>query len=642
MRGRAVAAGVIVTLIVGAVAGGAWWWWDREHTRDAAARAVIAAYAAGYTARDLRKVPFVDATAAAGFTTTFAGMGAATVSATPGPVTRTETRAESEVAVTWTLPDRTLWRYTVTVHVVDRPDGSWAVGDPDHGSLWSRDLGPHDTVSLRKVEGARGNLLDTNGDPLMPEGDVYPVQIDPGRATVATVRSLERLVGVPAGSLVAKLRAAQKAGSQAPIPVINYRQSDFDRLRSRLDALTGVIYPRTTQPLAVTRTFGQPLLGTFGPVTAEIVKDSNGRYAAGDRAGLSGLQLQYDATLAGSAAYTVVSSTGAVLHTAQPTDGQDVRTTLDPGVQTAAEDALTGAGAVPAALVAIDVPSGGVLAVANSPTSGFDRALTGQYAPGSAFKIATTYAYLTDGVTTPSSSVACPPTVVVDGKSFRNYEGESLGTPTFADDFAQSCNTAFIGLSGSLAPSQLTTAARALGVGGGWGSTLGVDGTFAGSVPPANGATDQAAAAIGQGRVEVSPVALADLAASVARGSSLPPTLVLPPTQDTGAGGPGPSATASPSPTATPLDPSAVGQLRTLMRGVVTGGTGSALQGTPGGPVFGKTGTAEFGTATPPQTHAWFIGYQGSVAFAVLVEEGASGGSVAAPIAKAFLTALAH
>ena len=76
------------------------------------------------------------------------------------------------------------------------------------------------------------------------------------------------------------------------------------------------------------------------------------------------------------------------------------------------------------------------------------------------------------------------------------------------------------------------------------------------------------------------------------------------------------------------------------MRLVVTEGTGQVLKSTPGAPVYGKTGTAEYGADTPPKTHAWFAGWQGDVAFCVLVEDGASGGSVAAPIAKAFLTAL--
>ena len=87
-----------------------------------------------------------------------------------------------------------------------------------------------------------------------------------------------------------------------------------------------------------------------------------------------------------------------------------------------------------------------------------------------------------------------------------------------------------------------------------------------------------------------------------------------------------------PSPTQPALD-----QTRALMRSVVTEGSGTALQGAPGGDVFGKTGTAEYGTEVPPKTRAWFVGYQGDLAFAVLVEDGRSGGSVAAPIAKSFL-----
>jgi len=55
---------------------------------------------------------------------------------------------------------------------------------------------------------------------------------------------------------------------------------------------------------------------------------------------------------------------------------------------------------------------------------------------------------------------------------------------------------------------------------------------------------------------------------------------------------------------------------------------------------FGKTGTAEFGTDNPPKTHAWFVGYRGHVAFAVLVEGGGVGGEVAAPIAATFLRLL--
>ena len=84
----------------------------------------------------------------------------------------------------------------------------------------------------------------------------------------------------------------------------------------------------------------------------------------------------------------------------------------------------------------------------------------------------------------------------------------------------------------------------------------------------------------------------------------------------------------------------AVATLRSLMREVVTGGTGTALRGVPGGPVAGKTGTAEYGGGDPPRTHAWFTGFQEDLAFAVVVEDGGFGARTAAPVTADFLRRL--
>jgi cell division protein FtsI/penicillin-binding protein 2 len=278
-------------------------------------------------------------------------------------------------------------------------------------------------------------------------------------------------------------------------------------------------------------------------------------------------------------------------------------------------------------LVAVDVKSGDLLAVANSPELGFNRALVGQYQPGSTLKVATTYALLGKGLS-PSTRVPCPPKVTVDGLTVKNYEGETFGDVPFTTDFAQSCNTAFVGLSTGMADADVHDAARALGVGAGWEKHLGVANAFGGSVPVAASKTEKAATAFGQGRTLASPAAMAVMAGSVARGSYVEPALITSPAV--------PGADRTPK----PLQAKATGELRTLMREVVTSGTGSVLKGVPGGPVSGKTGTAEHGSKTPPETRAWFVGWQGDVAFAVLVEEGRSGGTVAAPLAKAFLADL--
>ena len=79
-----------------------------------------------------------------------------------------------------------------------------------------------------------------------------------------------------------------------------------------------------------------------------------------------------------------------------------------------------------------------------------------------------------------------------------------------------------------------------------------------------------------------------------------------------------------------------------MMRQVVLSGTATALADR--GEVYGKTGTAEFGSKTPPDSHGWFVGYriggtQGDIAFAVLVEAGQSS-SVAVAVTDAFLDTL--
>jgi cell division protein FtsI/penicillin-binding protein 2 len=147
-------------------------------------------------------------------------------------------------------------------------------------------------------------------------------------------------------------------------------------------------------------------------------------------------------------------------------------------------------------------------------------------------------------------------------------------------------------------------------------------------VPADSTGTTKAANAIGQGQVLMSPAQLALVAAGVAGGTPAVPVEVV------GAEPAGP----------TPAGPDAavLEALRPMMREVVLSGTARGLADR--GEVYGKTGTAEFGTSTPPDAHGWFVGYQlagpqGDVAFAVLVEGGQSS-SVAVAVTDAFLGGL--
>jgi cell division protein FtsI/penicillin-binding protein 2 len=145
-------------------------------------------------------------------------------------------------------------------------------------------------------------------------------------------------------------------------------------------------------------------------VTAETIKNGKARYVAGDYAGLSGLQGQYNEVLGGTSGFTVTSSDkpNAPLVDKPAVDGKPITLTLDTKTQKAAEAALVGTGTVPSALVAVDVATGDLLAVASSPEAGMNRALLSAYAPGSTLKVATTYSLLTKGVS-PTTPVLCPP-----------------------------------------------------------------------------------------------------------------------------------------------------------------------------------------------------------------------------------------
>ena len=624
-----VVAGVVA---VSAAAGGFVYLQHREQARlDAAAQTSADRFASAWSSRDVKALPYAGRTAdqvAASFKSTTAGLGKAPVKVTVTSLTRDGDKATGKLSVGWTVADGQTWTYSLPVNLARNDKGAWAVVAKDSASMWAPGVSAKAKLVAARTWGKRGDVLDRKGAPILSVSTVHDVTIDPARASAATVAALATLVGEPAGPLVARFNAAKAAGSNAAIPVISLREADFAAKRAALDALVGVVYPSRQQPLAISSTFARPLLGSFGPVTGEIVKKSGGRYVAGDYAGLSGLQGQYDKQLGGTPGVKVIASDkpATPLFEKPAVAGTPMTLTLDPKVQSAAEAALASTGAVPSALVAVDVTTGDLLAVANSPALGMNRALLSAYAPGSTLKVATTYSLLSKGLS-PSTTVNCPPSVVVEGTTMRNYEHETLGAVPFSVDFAHSCNTAFVNLAAKMGKSDVRDAAKALGIGAGWGSHLGVAGAFGGNVPLATSKVEKATTAFGQGRTSVSPAALAVMAGSVARGSYIEPALIRSP------------AVAGANRTPKPLNAKAATELRGLMRLVVTNGTATAALGPVPG-VFGKTGTAEFGNANPPATRAWFVGWKGNVAFAVLVEEGTSGASVAAPIAKTFLTRL--
>ncbi|MCO5987674.1 penicillin-binding transpeptidase domain-containing protein [Actinoallomurus spadix] len=373
----------------------------------------------------------------------------------------------------------------------------------------------------------------------------------------------------------------------------------------------------------------QQLVGLLAPLTDKQAKKLGAPYAKGDVVGQSGIQQRFDKRLAGTPT-TTISTADSSGHTVKAVGGftgkpgQNVKTSLDLHVQRAMSTALQGQGK-PTSMVAIRPATGQILAVGNIP-GGFDRAMQGIYPPGSTFKVVTAYALLQAGLT-PSSSVQCPKTANVGGQVIHNSEGEGgAGGMTFKTALAESCNTAFaLQTQKLLSAPKLTSAASALG----FNQKIdpGVTAT-AGSFPTPTSDAEKAVAGFGQGRDLANALSIAGVAAGVADGTWRPPVLVTEPQIP---------QKAKPS----RLNSTARSRLAGMMRAVVTSGTAKPA-GLPSG-TAGKTGTAEYGSAQhgkEPPTHAWFMGFRGDVAFAVVVEGGGFGAKAAAPIAARFLKAL--
>jgi cell division protein FtsI/penicillin-binding protein 2 len=259
-----------------------------------------------------------------------------------------------------------------------------------------------------------------------------------------------------------------------------------------------------------------------------------------------------------------------------------------------------------------------VLSLANYPGGGSSTAIRGQYPPGSTFKMVTATAALMKGLNE-SSLLNCPPEVFAGGRKFKNAHDESFGQINLRSAFLHSCNTAFVNLRKEMTDADMQKAVNLYGFDG--RQPLQIK-SFGGTYPTGPD-HDQYAEAFGQDQIEVSPMQMASVPAAIAGGTWHRPYVVGPPTDSH------------------PLPANVVSQMKDMMRAVVTEGTAAPVSFP--GEVYGKTGTAEFGSAPAgqdPPTHAWFAGFRGNVAFAVLVPAGGFGAEVAAPLASRFLSAL--
>lgn len=545
---------------------------------------------------------------------------------------------------TWPFPSGD-WTYDATA-TFRADDDRWVLQwEP---SLVHPELTSQSRLVHTRTQATRGKIVGKSNTVLMKQMPVLRLGIDKtkvsGRDAVDSATRLAKLLDINAKAFVQRVR---DAGDQAFVEALVVRGSRAD-VSPRFGDIDGAVILDAERVLATRPGVATNILGTAGEATAEIVENSDGRVQPGDTVGLSGLQQRYDEQLAGKpgATVTLVPRPPVVIATdpepsqgasgqAEPSDpgqspaatpsgerkvlveldpvaGKNVKTTLDIKLQARAEK-LVASSKSPAAMAVVDPRTGAVRVLAVSRSArGQQLANTGRYAPGSTFKIVTALALLRSGLK-PTSTVNCPATTTVDGRVIKNYTdfpADRIGRMSLTEAIALSCNTAFVNERDRLSGKALREAAASLGMGVDHDAGFPV---FYGDVPKPENVVGLAEASFGQGTVQASPLAMAGVAASVSAGRTTVPYLI----DDN-----------RPKQKGKALTRSEAKDLRTMMRAVVTAGSGRTLSGLATG---AKTGTAEYGNAKPPKTHAWMIAYNSDLAVAMMVTDGTSGSGTAGP-----------
>jgi cell division protein FtsI/penicillin-binding protein 2 len=482
-----------------------------------------------------------------------------------------------------------------------------------------------DKLALNLTWPARAAILGAGGQPLVTTGQAVTIGVEGAR--IKDAKTVQAAL-VTAGATATEASQAIAAAKLHPTyfePVFTVSQARYNQLAPTIYPIPGTVFQSSNARSAITPGLASGVVGTVGPITAQELSQLGAPYDANSVVGQTGLEQADERQLAGQpgATVTVVNSGGTRLATVAKLPvrpGTPVTTTIDPATQHAAEAALAGE-RKSAALVAVNATTGGVLAAVSVNSGGFDQAIDGGFPPGSTFKVITSTALISHGLT-PQSRASCPGTATVDGEVFHNAEGEAP-VSNLLQAFTESCNTAFIRLAtGHLTAPDFPATATMFGLGR--SLNLGLV-SFDGSVPRPSDEADLAATSIGQGRVLMSPLSMAMVAVAADTGTVRSPELVG-----------GTSAAASATST---LPSNVVSDLHEMMASVVASGT-AAGQGLPAG-TYAKTGTAEYGTSSPLKIDAWLMGFKGNTAFACLVvNSNGNGGPTCGPIVARFLNDL--
>jgi penicillin-binding protein 2 len=547
-------------------------------------------------------------------------------------------------------------------------------------------LSENNRVRIKRIAGTRGVVLDRRGQLLVdsrPSFDLLFVAEDT-EDPEHTLRQLARYLGRDEKELLAifeenKKRAAFEEvviGKDVDWPTVVAVEAH----QLELPGITLRARPRRSYADGPVAAHVLGYLGEIGPRQLKVLKDEG--YALGDEVGQYGLERRWEDFLRGQSGgqQVEVDALGRrvrVLHEVTDVPGYTVHLTLDRHLQETAFEALKGKEGT---IVVLDVNNGDILAMVSTPA--FDpnifargiksdewqalikdrlrplnnRAIQGQYPPGSTFKVIMAIAGLEEGVLQPESRISDPGFYYFGNRAFRDWKKEGHGAVDLHKAIVESCDVYFYQAGQRIGIDRIAKWARAFGLGEKTGAAL--DDEKSGIVPDSEWKRkrfrqpwfpgETLSVAIGQGYLTVTPLQLANMMAAVANGGTLyRPRLV---NKIESVDGSTVREYGAEKIRTIPVKPGTLERVRNGLADVVkgAGGTGGAARSKIV-EIAGKTGTAQVvemkGAYLKSEQlsyfsrdHAWFVSYapvqNPEIAVVVLVEHGGHGGSAAAPMAK--------
>jgi penicillin-binding protein 2 len=531
-----------------------------------------------------------------------------------------------------------------------------------------RELAENNRSRLVTLAAPRGALVDRKGQLLVGNRPSFNVVLVPEHA-----ENLDRVVSRLASALgssesLIRERLARRQPYRSVVVKSDATLADIAVLEARrleLPEVSVEVVPLRSYPLASAAAHA---LGRVGEISERQLQLAEYRgLPPGALIGQAGIESRYNRELMGQDGFrrVIVNSRGLEVGEQArqpPSDGPNLRLTIDASLQAAMEAAFEGRSG---SAVALDPETGEILAMTSTPaydpnqfTTGMEpaewarlandpetplmnRVIQGSYAPGSTFKVIAATAALEERLITPQTTFYCPGHLSVYNTVFR-----CMGTHGVVDlqrAIAISCNVYFYQVGIRLEITRLAKWGKLMGLGAPTGVDLPAEAS--GLMPSPEWklrvlktpwyAGETVSVAIGQGQVSATPLQMARVAAFVANGGRL----VRPH-----------FARRSEGPRQPPLvRPETIAAVRGGMSQVVAAGTGlrARLQTVE---VCGKTGSAQVVARSRLEKspnarelipHGWFIAFAPAqnpkIALAVLVEHGGSGAAAAAPVARRIL-----